>query len=302
MDFAIAAPDDDFPAVRADLHATALLPAAVLQAAEWRFLVRMLYTEAGSPPIPEYPRHLVQEVLWGHAHAGAGFFEALLTVLTKPTATARNTAQRVLRKAMPDALAHRTRPEAPAPFEFDYAQTTARGSVVVSEDGTLRVRSGSIEDGLRPSYQLVPGNRPAPQGQGQAASRSKHGFTPPNPGTVGTVAEFVEALRLLQRWSGLNLRELEEQSKKLTPNDAGGRAVWLARSTVSDMLNRTNKLPKPETLRAYTAACGVTPAEQERWLNVRNRLSRGAELRRRRTGGHESDPVDGQGGGTAENP
>jgi hypothetical protein len=299
MDFAIAAPGDDFPAMRPDLHATALLPAAVLQAAEWRFLVRMLYTEAGSPPIPEYPRHLVQEVLWGHAHAGAGFFEALLTVLTKPTATARTTAQRVLRKAMPDALAHRTRPEVPAPFEFDYAQTTARGSVVVSDDGTLRVRSGSIEDELRPSYQLVPRNRSA--AQGQAASRSKHGFTPPNPGTVGTVAEFVEALRLLQRWSGLNLRELEEQSKKLTLSDAGGRAVWLARSTVSDMLNRTNKLPKPETLRAYTAACGVTPAEQDRWLNARNRLARGAELRRKRTGVHESDPNE-QGGAAAENP
>lgn len=300
MDFAIAAPGDDFPALRPDLHATALLPAAVLQAAEWRFLVRMLYTEAGSPPIPEYPRHLVQEVLWGHAHAGAGFFEALLTVLTKPTATARTTAQRVLRKAMPDALAHRTRPEVPGPFEFDYAQTTAQGSVVVSDDGTLRVRSGSIEDELRPSYQLVPGSRPQSQGHGQGqahgqvAPRSKHGFTPPNPSAAGTVEEFVQALRLLQRWSGLNLRELEEHSKKLTLNDAGGRAVWLARSTVSDMLNRTNKLPKPETLRAYTAACGVTPAEQERWLNVRNRLCRGSELRRKRTGGQD--------GGTAENP
>jgi hypothetical protein len=169
--------------------------------------------------------------------------------------------------------------------------------VVVSDDGTLRVRSGSIEDELRPSYQLVPGNRPP----AQPAARTKHGFTPPSPGTVSTVTEFIEALGLLQRWSGLNLRELEEQSKKLTPDDAGGRAVWLARSTVSDMLNRTNKLPKPETLRAYTAACGVTPAEHDRWLNVRNRLARGTDHRRKRTGGHEPNP-DEQISTTIENP
>jgi hypothetical protein len=297
VDFAITASDDGFPSVRPDVRATALLPAAVLQAAEWRFLVRMLYTEAGSPPVPDYPRHLVQEVLWGHAYAGAGFFEALLSVLIKPTATARNTAQRMLRKAMPEALAHRARPEIPAPFEFDYAQTTAQGSVVVSDDGTLRVRTGSIEDELRPSYQLVPGSRTS----SLAASRTKHGFTPPNPSTVSTVEEFIEALKLLQRWSGLNLRELEEQSKKLTLNDAGGRAVWLARSTVSDMLNRTGKLPKAETLRAYTAACGVTLAEQDRWLNVRNRLARGSEHRRKRPGGYEPNP-DEPNSTKAENP
>ena len=268
-------------------YSAAQLPAAVLQASEWRFLVRMLYTEAGSPPVPDYPRHLVQEILWGHAHAGAGFFEAMLTALTKPTTTARSAAQRILRRAMPDAFTYRPRAEIPAAFEFEFGQTTAASAVVVSDDGTLRVHSGSIEDELRPAYRLVPGARTPSLAQ----SRAKHGFNPPNPNGIATVPEFVEALKLLQRWSGLNLREIQEQSRKLTKDDTDGQAVWLARSTVSDMLRRTKKLPKPETLRAFTAACGVTPAEQERWLNARNRLARGGD-------GENQSKRPGSGGGS----
>lgn len=289
MDLALnSSGDNRTPPTYASAH-TALLPAAVLQAAEWRYLVRMLYADAGSPPVPNYPRPLVQEVLWGHAHAGAGFFEALHAALAKPAASSRSAAQRVLRRAAPDTLAHHTRAEpAPAPFEFDYGQTTARAAVVVSDDGTLRVRTGSAEDQMRPSYQLMPGARMALP----AESRPKDGFSPPSPHGINTIPEFIEALRLLQRWSGLNLRELEEQSKKKTFNEPTGRVVWLARSTVSDMLRRNNKLPKPETLRAYTAACGVTSAEQERWLNARDRLARGAEHRRKRRSGADPDGQD----------
>ncbi|HTJ70215.1 MAG TPA: helix-turn-helix domain-containing protein [Actinospica sp.] len=294
MDFALSSPEDETRSMRGNSHAVGL-PAAVLQAAEWRYLVRMLYSAAGSPPIAEFARPLVQEVLWGHAHAGAGFFEALYAALTKPVVTnaVGTAAQRGPRRAVSEAL-RRPRTE-PAPFEFDYGQTTARAAVVVSDDGTLRVRSGSIEDQLRPPYQLVPGSRPAlTAGTGTGSgTRSKHGFTPPSPSGIGTIPDFVEALRLLQRWSGLNLRELEEQSKKLTADETGGRVVWLAKSTVSDMLNRKNKLPKPETLRAYTAACGVTPAEQDRWLAARNRLARGVEHHRRR--GNSGINPDGQG-------
>ncbi|MBR7836726.1 hypothetical protein KDL01_25825 [Actinospica durhamensis] len=232
------------------------LPAAVLQAAEWRYLVRMLYMEAGSPEVPGYPRHLVQEVLWGSAYAGAGFFEAMLTTLSRSPAH-RNI--RLLRRAVPGELGL-ARPHSEEP------------AIVVSQDGILRVR---------PTVPVEAGAALGPKQE--APTRAKHGYTPPNPGQIESVPAFVEALRLLLTWSGMKLRELEEQSKLMPDSGADGRAVWLARSTVSDMFRRKGKLPKAEMVRALTAVCGLTAADQERWLQARARLE-DLSLRGKRAG------------------
>ncbi len=132
---------------------------------------------------------------------------------------------------------------------------------MVSQDGILRVRPTAPGEGAA----ALP---PKPE----VPARAKHGYTPPNPSQIESVPAFVEALRLLLTWSGMKLRGLEEQSKLMPDSGADGRAVWLARSTVSDMFRRKGKLPKAEMVRALTAVCGLTSADQERWLQARARL------------------------------
>ncbi|MDJ1136964.1 helix-turn-helix domain-containing protein [Streptomyces iconiensis] len=77
---------------------------------------------------------------------------------------------------------------------------------------------------------------------------------------------LVDLLRKLKQRSGLTLRELEERAR--------ARGVFLARSTVSDMLRGT-RLPSRETLAAFVRACGAPETDVHAWLEARQRAEDG---------------------------
>ncbi|WP_055603142.1 helix-turn-helix domain-containing protein [Streptomyces aureus] len=90
----------------------------------------------------------------------------------------------------------------------------------------------------------------------------------PDPREARTPAEFLARLQALKDWSGLTYRELSARAE--------ARGDVLPRSTVANMLARAT-LPREELLTAFVRACGVTPAELEKWRTVRTQLAgRGA--------------------------
>lgn len=86
----------------------------------------------------------------------------------------------------------------------------------------------------------------------------------PNPQGANSVEEFVDQLRLLYAWAGEpTLRELEKR--------AGiGK---LPRSSVSDMLRGTGRLPKIDLATEFVKACGAEAALPA-WLAAWHRLKR----------------------------
>jgi hypothetical protein len=86
----------------------------------------------------------------------------------------------------------------------------------------------------------------------------------PQPGRVGTSAEFVAALRALRTWSGLTYRQLE--GKATANKDV------LPASTIATTLGRAG-LPRERFVDAFTRACGLGEDDVRQWLEARRRLA-----------------------------
>ncbi len=86
----------------------------------------------------------------------------------------------------------------------------------------------------------------------------------PDPAAVDTPAEFVAALRRLQRWSGLSSRQVEKHARD-TDNP-------LPRSTLTAALAR-NTLPRESIVVALIQACGGDVEEVQRWAAARRRIA-----------------------------
>jgi tetratricopeptide (TPR) repeat protein len=98
---------------------------------------------------------------------------------------------------------------------------------------------------------------------------------PPDPTGAVTTKTFVEHLQLLLVWAGSpSMRQLEVRSRN-----------QLRRSTISDMLRRTDRLPKRELVQTFVSACGAA-SEWPRWdlawqaIAFKNRSMRTAARRR----------------------
>ncbi len=88
----------------------------------------------------------------------------------------------------------------------------------------------------------------------------------PNPDTVNTPADFVDALRRLLLWTGLSLRQLDKRAK------AAGYV--LARSTVANVLARAT-LPREDFVVAFVLVCGCDQDDVRRWIATRRRIAAG---------------------------
>jgi hypothetical protein len=86
----------------------------------------------------------------------------------------------------------------------------------------------------------------------------------PDPATVVTAAEFVDALRRLKRWSGMGYRQLAKRAA------VAGRA--LPRSTLTVALNR-GTLPREDLVVAFVRTCGCDEEEVARWVSARRRVA-----------------------------
>jgi hypothetical protein len=227
--------------------ATSPTPQAVIQAAEWRFLIRALYLGAGSPPVPGFTEVQVDQVLWGELPADAEFFTAMLRLLSGP----RPTLERDVDPRQDDVDLDRTAENFRRLLEMqdNIAQHQGPGAAARSRLG----RSTGA-----PVLMLPP--------------EAARGFTPPNPETFGAAAEFIEGMDNLRTWAKLSLRDIEERSAKLA--EEGEPVIWLPRSTLSDTLNRKDRLPRQrEFVQSYVAACGLPPAARMRWLKAYDRLN-----------------------------
>lgn len=96
-----------------------------------------------------------------------------------------------------------------------------------------------------------------------------HGDGRPDPATVDTPAEFVAALRRLQRWSGMSYRRVEKRARD-TDNP-------LPRSTLTAALAR-NTLPRESIVVALIEACGGDEEEVQRWAAARRRIASAPDL------------------------
>lgn len=86
----------------------------------------------------------------------------------------------------------------------------------------------------------------------------------PNPQEANSIEEFVDQLRLLRAWAGdPTLRELEKRAET-------GR---LPRSSISDMLRGTGRLPKLDLVVEFVKACGAGEALPA-WIAAWHRLKR----------------------------
>lgn len=86
----------------------------------------------------------------------------------------------------------------------------------------------------------------------------------PDPAAVATPAEFVQALRRLQRGSGLSYREVEKRA-----SHAGNP---LPRSTLTAALARST-LPRENIVVALIHACGGDEEQVQRWVAARRRIA-----------------------------
>lgn len=107
----------------------------------------------------------------------------------------------------------------------------------------------------------------------------------PDPDAVATPAEFVAALRGLQRGSGLSYREVEKR--------AGQAGNPLPRSTLTAALARST-LPRENIVAALVEACGGDEEQVQRWVATRRRLASAPEP--------ASAPADAVRGSTAAAP
>lgn len=86
----------------------------------------------------------------------------------------------------------------------------------------------------------------------------------PNPQEANSIEEFVDQLRLLRAWAGNpTLRELEKRAET-------GK---LPRSSISDMLRGTGRLPKLDLVAEFVKACRAEAALPA-WIAAWHRLKR----------------------------
>lgn len=237
------------------------LLAFIQSATEWRNLARMMWTELGKPPISGFPSSRVQQILAGELPPENGFFSALLNALTErrradevwrnwpshsraAEAAGKVAAMRDLVGKLGSPHVHQT-PDAVGTVEGTCAYPT-----VVS------AAEWAVHDAFRHGL----------------ASQPLPGRPVLDPSAIKTDAEFMAALRSIKKRVKLSFRSLEEHSRTTT-------AGWLPRTTAADMLRR-DTLPRADTLWAFTAACGLSQDERNKWEAARSRLS--AQRRARR--------------------
>ncbi|MEV5411983.1 helix-turn-helix transcriptional regulator [Thermopolyspora sp. NPDC052614] len=80
----------------------------------------------------------------------------------------------------------------------------------------------------------------------------------------GTIEKFVKQLRQLKAWSGLTFRDLERNAEML--------GLTLPRSTLSATLSR-NCLPRDRLVFSFVRACGCSPEEARRWVEIRREIA-----------------------------
>jgi transcriptional regulator with XRE-family HTH domain len=216
--------------------------ATLLRAAEWRHLVRTLYLLAGSPPVSGYTTYMVKRILWSDSAPEGDFLAELLVALQRPGAGRAGRARELLaagsRAPFGDTTDHQGDRQADWP-QGDELLTRA----------SAEARTPAVEGPLE-SKSLGP--------------------TPLNPAVVSSTSEFLKLMKLLMAWRNMTLRELEARAK--VSHAMAGEASWLPRSTISDLF-RGNRLPSRPVLEAFVKICGLTSAEQERWLEARDRLT-----------------------------
>jgi hypothetical protein len=236
-------------------------------------LVRALYTTAGAPEIPGYPSGRVARVLAGEVPADARFFNGLLRVLNRAVRREPFIPSTVVLRMIAE-LGTGSNPHLDALLETSTPENIAAviASVMADRPDAV-VDTGALQRTLASQSRPLSRMLVSAPTEAEAPQQGPHGFTPPNPETVRTAAEFVEALKLLQRWAGLKLRDVEAKSKEKHGGQAP--AVWLPRSTVSDMFRggAKGRLPKAAQVRAFAAVCGLSPADQDRWVRAHERLA-----------------------------
>jgi hypothetical protein len=237
-------------------------PAAVVQATEWRFLVRALYLGSGSPSIPGFTEAQVDQMLWGELPADAQFFAAMLKVLSASRPPHELGSDRERHEVALDATAE------------SFRQLLARMDTIQQNpfDPGSRAHRSLEHSGWPPlvSGRIVPQMVVLPP-------EAARGFTPPNPEAFGNAAEFMEGMEDLRVWAKLSLRDLEDRSRSVA--DDGRPLAWLSRSTLSDTLKRHDKLPRREVVDSYVLACGLPPSACSRWLIAYDRLARSTSTR-----------------------
>lgn len=254
----------------------------IQSALAWRGLVQMLWMELGRPPVPGFPASRVQQILWGELPPDNGFFAALLGALTSRSRSGSMGALRSL-------LVH----SSPAPDDVLEAWHRAKAEVALS------IRSNaSVPSGGAPALESAATADPADE-SGKPCTAADHYLAGVAAGreagddvarqwldrvqlmlesqtdldSLDTESAFMAALRQLKQRTQSSFRELEERSKTTS-------AGWLPRATAADMLRRET-LPKPELLWAFTAACGLSREDQDKWEAARSRLSKQHPVRRR---------------------
>jgi hypothetical protein len=122
---------------------------------------------------------------------------------------------------------------------------------------------------------------------------------PPDPTGAGTVADFVRSLVRLKRWAGepplSRLRSLGGQ----TATPAGATIDTLPKSTTSQVLRQTDKLPRWDFVQAFVTAClrycdypaELIPGELERWRAARTALAGLVTRTPPDTGEHIGEPT-----------
>ena len=242
------------------------LRTAVHYPMEWRLMVRHLYIDLGRPPVAGYSAAAVHRILWGEQAPEIDFFAALMTALLDRYRPQPNYGQYSYYSAYPTTVVSTT----PIQATYDSDLLVQHlANLPAGELDTLGKWLGVVAQG----GSAKPAAKAEAIGQHEPAAEepAKPMFMPPDPDTVTNVADFMEAAALLKRWSGLSLRHLELRTRGM------GR-VWLSRSTISDMLKRPRP-PKPEVLRAFTAACGLPPTDQDRWQTALARLEMNTDTR-----------------------
>lgn len=86
------------------------------------------------------------------------------------------------------------------------------------------------------------------------------------PESATTPADLVSRMRSLKDWSGLSYRELSRR--------AACHGDFLPRSTLAEALGRSD-LPREDLVAALGRACGLPPAEVDRWVLARRTLAAG---------------------------
>uniref|UniRef100_UPI003F496D58 NACHT domain-containing protein n=1 Tax=Actinomadura sp. CA-154981 TaxID=3240037 RepID=UPI003F496D58 len=110
---------------------------------------------------------------------------------------------------------------------------------------------------------------------------SEDGSGPPDPTGAATAAEFVGALALLRQWAGEpSLSRLRMLGGKTAASD-GASIDALPKSTISNVLRQTGRVPRWDFVRAFVSAClrycdhpaEQIPEELERWRAARAALA-----------------------------